>query len=201
MTIPNSISLGDAQPGDIIGFQRRDAFGILIGIGQRLRHPGKAWRPYTRIHHIAVVEKYAPVTTPEDKDDPQNWVCIQAARRVDRDTVENIANGQPFVVMKLPPEVWRACVVEQAEDLVGTDYGVLSIVSIALNVLTPSWLHIDFRRARTVICSALGAICLHAGGWLHSWGDFYEVMPCELIEALAYSRPTLAEPASATEAA
>lgn len=177
------MNLADAQPGDLIAFETRGIFGRLIQLGQWLK---RSDRRYRRYHHIAVlVDQVA--NTPHGPADPANWLAVQAARRVDVAHVDEIARGCPFTVFACPKGVARSKVVVQADKFVGIEYGVLTIVSIALNILTPRFLRVSFRAGGdpTLICSALGALCLHAGGWLHEWPDFYQVTPADLVGALS----------------
>lgn len=39
-------------------------------------------------------------------------------------------------------------------------------------------------RTSTIICSAVAALALLAGGWLKQWPDLYQVTPARLAEAL-----------------
>jgi len=64
------------------------------------------------------------------------------------------------------------------------EYGFLTILSIAVTLLSPRFLRVDFRRQGTLICSALVALSLHAGGWLARVGDFYQVSPGSLEQLL-----------------
>lgn len=169
--IPGSIPLDQARPGDIVVFETGGIFGALIGFGEWLRR-----LRYHDVHHVGVVTTKAP---------DGSRLAIQAARHVDEQPIEAIAKGRPFYVLPCPAGVNRRLVVAQARAMLGCAYGVASIISIAFQILTPGFFHIELRRQRTIICSALGALCLHAGGFLHPWDDIYEVMPAELAAVLA----------------
>lgn len=181
----SAIPLASAQPGDIVAFESKGLFGSLIGLGQWIRHKD---RRYRRFHHIAVITSYASAPSMLGVKDPQNWMCTQAARRVDERRLSEIGNGCPYTVFACPPGVSREYVVAQATQLVGAEYGVLSILSIALNILTPSFFHLpSIREDGTWICSALGAWALHAGGWRVEaiQRNIYEVTPADLVGALS----------------
>lgn len=177
LEIPGQIPLEQAKVGDVVVFQTGGAFGALIGAGEWLRR-----QRFHEIHHCAVLSDYDAANGP---DPAQCWRAIQAARRVDEDFVDTIAHGREYAVLPLPSGVSRDHVLAQARTLLGCDYGVLSIASIALNIFTPDWLHIDFRYDRTIICSALVAFCLLAGGYIHDWDDYYEVLPSQIVELLS----------------
>jgi hypothetical protein len=180
------IPLSEAQPGDLVAFNTRGMFGRLIQLGQWLR---RADRPFRRWHHIAVIVDHFPDATGHGSDgdpaDPASWIVVQAARRVDKVWLDDVSPNRPFAVLRCPDGVNRSEVVAQANALIGAKYGILSVLSIAFNLLTPKFVHVDWRRDSTWICSALGAWCLHAGGWLHPWSSIYEVLPADLAVALA----------------
>ena len=179
-----AINLADARPGDIVAFETGGIFGRLIQLGQWLR---RSDRRYRRFHHIAVIVDYDGCGN-EGRASPHNWLCVQAARHVDIASLGQAASrGCPFTVFACPPDVDRSLVIAQARALVGIEYGVLTIVSIGVDILTPRSLRVSFRAGGdpTLICSALGALCLHAGGWLHEWQDIYQVTPADLVGALS----------------
>jgi hypothetical protein len=175
--LPRTITLAEAAPGDIVAFETKGFFGRLIQLGQWLRRKDRSDR---RFHHIAVLREQIPNTP--DPADPKNWVVVQAAKRVDRAYVDAVAGGRPYVVLSCPPGVNRELVLAEADAQLGAEYGVLTIVSIAFNVLTP--FRIGLRADATWICSALGAWCLHRGGWGQQWPDVYSVTPADLVGAL-----------------
>lgn len=169
MTTRIGIPLDQAQPGDIVAYETPGDFGRLIGVYQTLRRDLK---PYSKWHHIAVVvEAGAGVKTK----------VVQAARRADTvGILEPVSDEDDIIVLPCPPGVDRAKVVEQANALVGSNYAVLSILSIV--ALYP--LKLSLRRDGTWICSAAGAECLHAGGFIYPWRDMATVVPAELVRAL-----------------
>lgn len=172
-----TIPLELADTGDIVGFETGGDFGRLIGLGQFLWDRQNPWRS---VHHVGVLTKASP--------HPGVAVVTQAARKVDSAFLDEIGGGCPYTIFRCPPEVDRERVAHQALSLVGDPYGVLTICSIALNILTPRQVPVpSFREDGTFICSALAAYCLHAGGWEHELvaSNVYGVMPSQIAEALA----------------
>lgn len=193
------IDLKDALPGDLVGFEKHGFFDVFIRFGQRRVLVGwpraiasylpglrKRWAEelaLANITHIAILSEYVP-NVPSDRGNSRNWRAIQAARRVDEDFVDNIAGGRPFCVFQLPQGLHREAVIEQAVEYLGSEYGVLSILSIAFRLIIP--FKFSFRDSRTVICSALGAICVQTGGYVHRWGDIYDVMPLQIAQLFGH---------------
>lgn len=170
-------------PGDIVAFKTAGIFAVLIRFGQRRKAIGlfRAIASYfTKRYadqialcdytHIGILASSSPPT------------CVQAVRHVDQAPLEAIAKGRPYLIISLPASINRNNVVAMAREYVGEEYGVLSILSLAFRALVP--LKFSFRDTRTVICSALGAICLQAGGYLRVWPDLYSVMPYEIVKVL-----------------
>jgi len=62
---------------------------------------------------------------------------------------------------------------------VGVKYGFLTIVAIAVNLYTPSFIHIDFRKDGTWICSAVANEASRFGGLIRQWRNIYGVSPAE----------------------
>ena len=171
------IPLANAEPGDIVAFETAGFFAFFIRLGQRMR---KRTRPFYRYTHVAILSDYIE-NVPNDRGNSRNWKAIQAAWRVDEDFVDDIAKGRPFIVLRNPGPN-REAAVEMAEQYLGEEYGVLSILSIAFGLLLP--FHIAIRASRTVICSALAAICLLAGGYKRVWPDIYQVKPADIVGVL-----------------
>ena len=171
------------KPGDIVAFKTAGFFAVLIRFGQRRKAIGifRAIASYfTKRYaaeitlcdytHIAILASTDPLT------------CIQAVRRVDQAPLASIAKGRPHLIISLPSSINRDNVVTMAREYIDEEYGILSILSLALRALVP--LKFSFRDTRTVICSALGAICLQSGGYLRVWPDLYSVMPFEIVKVL-----------------
>ena len=158
-----AISPGDAKAGDIVVAHSKGIFGWLIRFGTRSR-----W------NHAAIIV--------EAGDDP--LVAQAEARGVVTARLSTVAPGGYTAILPCPAGVDRHSVVEFAMDQVNTPYGFFTILSIAITILTPIFIHINFRRGDTYICSALAAFALLAGGWMKKWPDFYQVSPAKLAVAL-----------------
>jgi len=93
-----------------------------------------------------------------------------------------------YVILKPPPSVNLNRVLKFARRQVGLEYGVLTIVAIALDIILWDWVP-SFRGARksSWICSALGAESARFGGWLHDFIDIYNVTPQQVMEAMLQS--------------
>jgi len=114
------------------------------------------------------------------------WGVIQAEERgvTDSRTLEEVAPGGTLILLRPPADVDPCKTVALARLYVGARYGFLTIASILIDKLTPSWFHFPIRKEGTWICSALGCEALRYGGWLRRWPDVYEVDPAEAMHAL-----------------
>ena len=163
---PLHLDLASALPGDVVLAHTRGLFGRLIRFGTR-----SAWS------HAAIIEMVG--ATPE-----RTWVIQAEAKGVTRATLDQVAPGGYYAIVAAPNGLDRQRCLEWARSRVGEEYGFLTILSIALTLLSPRFLRVDFRRQGTLICSALVALSLHAGGWLARVGDFYQVSPGSLEQLL-----------------
>ena len=161
--------MNQIQPGDIVLAYTSGAYGRLIQFGQALR-----WRHHSKWHHSAlVVEIDAEGTV---------W-CVQMARRGERVRLQDVAPGRPLKIISCPDGVDRQRAIDFANRVIGNKYGILTIISIAFNILTPSEFRVDIRRDGTLICSAMVARSLEHGGW---WCpvDPFQISPAEIDEIL-----------------
>jgi hypothetical protein len=163
-----AVPLDAADPGDIVFMHGSDLVGRAIRLAERIRfHSGATY------NHVAIL----------DADTAVGWTVIQAGGRgVTRGA---LLPADHYMIVTLPPGVDRTDVLAFARAQVGVRYGFIDIASILFNLLTPRAIRIDIRRDGTLICSALGALSLLAGGWLHPIRDYYQCSPAELSEALA----------------
>jgi len=156
------------QPGDLVLAHNKGAFATLIRFGQWLR---PSWRKYKKWNHAAMVIN----TTSGIK-------CVQMGRLGQTCWIEDVAPRGYTEIRPRPANVDRVRAVDYALRQVGVKYSVATILSIALNLITPSWLRFDFRRNGTaLICSALVARSWEHGGW-DVPGDYdpYQVTPAQL---------------------
>jgi hypothetical protein len=163
------------RPGDIVVCHSQGFIGAAIRTGERLRSPSKDafW------NHCAIVVE--PV-------DGIPRVVQAVGAGVEYGWLKDLGYGDDVHVLahKDFPALTDAgidprSVVAAAHSLVGTHYGFLTILSIALNLLTPKWIRFpSFRRSNTFICSAAASWCLLAGGGNIQTYDIYSVMPSEV---------------------
>lgn len=140
------------QLGDCILADTKGLYGRVIQFGQAIR-----WAKHRHWHHAAIVV--------EVDADGTVW-CVQMARHGEKTKLQDIAPGRPLKVIPCPNGVNRDMAVAYANTLVGVDYGILTIFSIAINVLTPGSFRLDFRTDSTLICSAAVARSWEHGGWI-----------------------------------
>lgn len=152
------------QPGDAIFARTNNTYGALIRFGQALR-----WWKYRKWNHMAIVDSI--------DTDGQVWV-IQMAKHGERVKLEEVAPKGQLKWNSLPDGIDRNRVMEYARKRVGTDYGVLTIISIAVNLLLPKPISFDIRHEDTLICSALVARAWEHGGW-DCPVDPFQITPAE----------------------
>jgi len=152
------------EPGDAILARSKGFYGMMIRFGQRLR-----WRN-TKTNHAALVIGF---------DEHEEPMCAQMARKGQIVRARDIAPGGELFVIKAPKGIDRQRAVDFGKRCKGTKYGVLTIISIAFNLLSPRPVRIDFRLEDTLICSALVARAWEHGGWLCPT-DPFQITPAEL---------------------
>lgn len=157
------------QAGDIVLANTKGAYGRLIQFGQAIR-----WGQHSRWHHAALVVEVDTEGTV--------WV-VQMARRGEKVRLQDVAPGRPLKIIPCPDGVDRQRAIDFANRCIGIKYGVLTIISIAFNILTPRPIRLDLRRDETLICSAMVARALEHGGW---WcpGDPFQISPAQIDLAL-----------------
>lgn len=162
--LTNAILPIAAKPGDIFIAHSKGILAWLIRVGTRSK-----W------NHAGVIVKAGI--------DP---LVVQAEARGVSEPVpfSTVAPGGYTAILPCPAGVDHWSVAEFALGQSGTPYGFLTIASIVLTIVTPVFIHFNFRRGDTFICSALVAFALLAGGWLHKWTDYYQVTPAQLALAL-----------------
>lgn len=159
------------QPGTLVFAHSNGVIGRLIRFGERLR-----WSHGSFFNHVAIVDRIV---------DGVPYIIQAEASGVTNDkTLESVAPGGKYVLIPLPNGVDVEKVLSFARGEVGSRYGYLSIISTALDIITPVWF-VSFRRKYSWICSALIAEALRAGGWRHKWADIYTVTPAQLRIALS----------------
>lgn len=113
------------------------------------------------------------------------WTVIEAvARGVSRGQLSDVAPDGWYRILRPPPGVEPTRTLTFARGELGADYGFCTIASVAVDIVTPQWFHVPFRRPGTWICSALSAASAWNGGWYHRWPTLYGVTPAQLMHAL-----------------
>lgn len=164
--------LAEAQPGDIVLFHNKGMIPWLIRFGQWIRRRG----PWDEWNHAAIIV------------DPAKGSIYQAEARgviyID-DALEGESNFEIFPLGGFPTfdglTIDPVKVLAFAKAQVGDRYSFLTIASIIVNLLTPRFLHLDFRKDRTYICSGLVACALWAGG-AYLVSDPFAFMPSEIAQ-------------------
>lgn len=163
------IQVPGIQPGDAIFARTNNFYGFIIRFGQAIR-----WWKYRKWNHMAIVDEISA--------DGQIWV-IQMAKHGEKVRIEEVAPKGILKWAPLPEGLDRNRVVEYARKKVGIDYGVMTIISIAINLLLPRQFNLDIRSDDTLICSALVARAWEHGGW-DCPTDPFEITPAEFDQAL-----------------
>jgi hypothetical protein len=156
----------------IIGAKSTGFFGKGIRFVERLRYHRD------KVNHIAVKVDY-----------PDKTVVYQAEPRkgiTNTRTVAEIAPGGVLFYTPLPAGADPAKFIEFLEAQVGEHYGFLSDFSVALDILLPKWAP-SVRGSNTWECAAVVAEACRYAGWLHQWGDIYDITPIEFWLAVGGS--------------
>lgn len=150
------------HPGDLLGFETEGMFASIIKFGQHRFGHLLAWK----VTHIAIVEEILPGGDAHIIHDARSARAelVQAVRTIDR--VRLSAYGRtPYVVLSFPgADDHRDDVVAYAQEMVGLDYGILTVVSDAANYLTPPFVGISMERQGHMCCSIFGARAWEHGG-------------------------------------
>lgn len=155
-------------PGDLVLAHSKDLFGKLIRVAEALH-----WKPGRKWNHAAIVVE----------NGVNGIEVVQMSRSCVRIPLADVAPGGTTEFRSCPEGVNAAEAVAYAEAQIGTEYGFLTIVSIAFNLLTPQFLRVDFRRPGTLICSALVARAYEHGNWTCPF-DPFQISPAQLAEVV-----------------
>ena len=158
-------------PGTLVFAHTTGIMGRIIRLGERIR-----WRSGAFYNHVAIV----------DRIEGDKVFIIQAEARgvTNTATLNEVAPGGKYLLVNLPIGIDPSQVIEFARQQVGSQYGWWSIISVAIDIITPSWFP-SVRRPGTWICSALSGESLRCGGWIHDWPDIYLVTPTQLYLAVS----------------
>lgn len=168
-----TIDTAGTKPGDLVGFQTSGFFATLIKFGQRIGRV-KHWK----ITHIACVEEVHPQSN--------DLGLIQAVRRVNRVTLDSYGNTPCEIIAFPGPDDERPDVVRYLQAMVGLKYGVLVVISRAINYLTPKWVRVTGERKGRMDCSVIGARAWEHGGYIFPAAtDVWQITPGNLADWFA----------------
>lgn len=174
----------DQRPGDLVFCHSAGIVGKLIRLGQWLNRKTRS-RGWYQENHVAVLDRWDPVAG--------DWTIIQAESRgvTDQAYLSSVTPNGNHRVVPLPSTVDRDAFVWFMRSQVGAHYGFLTIASIAFNILTPSFVHVDFRHDTTWICSAVASGGLWFAGWrpITIAPDLYSVTPAQLDQLINSAAP------------
>jgi len=162
-------------PGTLVFAHSNGLMGRVIRFGERLR-----WRGGHFYNHVAIVDRI---------EDGVAYVIQAEARGVTDDKALHTVGR--YTLVDMPRHVDVEDALHFAREQVGSSYGWLTILSIAIDIVTPFWF-VAFRRGNSWICSALVGESLRAGGWVRNFADVYCVTPAQLwleIRGLIYTNP------------
>jgi len=154
--------------GDIVFAHSNGIMGRAIRFGEFLR-----WRKGSHWNHACVVSKIAK--------DGTVYVIQADIHGVNEATLESVGE---YIIIEPPAGVSRAKILNFTRNQVGSKYGLLSILSIVFDIISPNWFP-SLRRKNSWICSAVTGEALRFGGWLQNWPDVYTVTPAQLFDAVA----------------
>jgi hypothetical protein len=158
-----------ARPGDFILTHSSGVYGTLIRIGEALRY----WGPDKVFAHWS----HAAIFVNGDGD------IVEALSGGVQQRNISVYNGTEYVVVHLPVTTMpldRQQAVEFADFCLNDRYGWLTIVSIALCLLTGA--KFSFGVDGQQICSALVARCIERIGEIFREGDPWHLAPADLAK-------------------
>lgn len=143
--------------------------GVMIRLGEWIR-----FRAGSRWNHAFIVS--------DETDSRGIPLLIQAQIRGVTSVMPIDQLPGDCLILDAPAGVDPAKVLAFAKAQVGIEYGILTILAIAIDILTWNWFP-SFRAARkqSWICSALVFESLRYGGYLRNVVDIYEVTPAEIF--------------------
>lgn len=169
------------KAGDAVGFESHGVFATLIRLKQRMLAAGgtraylrylllvpfrgkREWPWWVRVTHLALVTEVV-----HDNDGLDAWI-VQAVRHVNEVSLRYDYAGVTKHLIPLPAAAKnRASLATRwASKRIGVEYGIVTILSLALNTFTPAQLRLDFTKAGSLICSGLVAQAWEQAGI--DWG-------------------------------
>jgi len=154
-------------PGDFILVSSNGVLAKLIRFGQFLRYHGKM-KPFAHWNHTAMVVN-------------ENGDIVEAVGRgVVVSNISEYTNKEYYYVSTKLNKQSRDQAVAACNSFVKDKYGWLTIFSIALELATG--IKMQFTNSNTMICSAVVAQSLWAGGVVFDRNP-YQMMPADLAAA------------------
>jgi uncharacterized protein YycO len=154
-------------PGDFILTHRyHNWYSDLISFGQGIRFQGKR-RPYAHWSHAAFITGY------------DGEIIEARGRGIIRQNIHEYKDREYHYVHLNYEMSDRLQAIAFAESCLGDGYGFLTIIALALTIMTPAG--IEFGLNGTEICSALVASCLERGPYIFPKGAI-SMMPADLAE-------------------
>ena len=158
----------EVNPGDLVLAHGKGFLSKTIRFGQWLR---PSWRHWKYWNHSAIVSSVS---------EKNEVLCIQMGRKCEEIPLSEVSPGGVTKIMPAPRNVDTFAALCYARSQLGIKYSYSTILSIALNLLTPKMIHVDFRRSGdSLICSGLVARSWEHGGW-QCPTDPFQITPAEM---------------------
>jgi uncharacterized protein YycO len=155
------------NPGDFILVSTTGILAKFIRFGQFFRYHGKM-KPYSFWNHAAMIV------------DTDGTIIEAAGRGVRYNNIEEYKDVEYYLVNTKLNQQSRNQTVAACKSFVKDKYGWFTILSIALQLLTG--IEFQFSFGSSIICSALVAQSLWAGGYIFDQNPF-QMMPADLAAA------------------
>jgi len=160
-------SANKLQPGDFILTHHTTAPARVIRAGQFLRYHGKL-RTFSHWNHAALVV------------DTKGTLVEAVGRGVSYGHIDDYCDVEYYLVRTKLSKSNQQQVVAAASSFLNDAYGWPTIISLTIELLTG--IKIQFGDPNSIICSALVAQCLWAGGIIFNTNT-YRMMPADLAAA------------------
>ena len=154
-------------PGDFLLVSTTGILAKFIRFGQFFRYHGKM-KPFAHWNHSAMIID-------------ENGTIVEAVGRgVVTSNISEYKNVEYYYVSTKMNKQSRDQVVAACNSFIKDKYGFVTIISIALELLTG--IKIQFNSSNSMICSAVVAQSLWAGGVIFDRNP-YQMMPADLAAA------------------
>jgi uncharacterized protein YycO len=154
-------------PGDFLLVSTTGILAKFIRFGQFLRYHGKM-KPFAHWNHAAMVI------------DEDGSIVEAVGRGVVISNISEYKDVEYYYVSTHLNKQSREQVVAASKNFVKDKYGFVTIISIAMELLTG--IKIQFNASNSIICSAVVSQSLWAGGIIFDRNP-YQMMPADLASA------------------